>query len=193
MRAPAESTRYTTGNSWRSACSVSRTIFSTARAPRPGLHCRVVGHHAHRTTVDAADAGHHTVGRKISCERVREPRVFDERTVVEQPRDALAHEQLVLLRELVGALRQIALPGALGVLLDASELVERIGIVGHCAYVLVRGPAWSSALGNSRPTISRASSAHVSSAPRSIPVSIPMSWHMCTRSSVTAFPDAPGA
>ena len=33
MRAPAESTRYTTGSSCRSACSVSRTIFSTVRAP----------------------------------------------------------------------------------------------------------------------------------------------------------------
>ena len=33
MRAPAESTSQKTGSSWRSACSVSRTIFSTVRAP----------------------------------------------------------------------------------------------------------------------------------------------------------------
>ena len=33
MRAPAESTSQKTGSSWRSAYSVSRTIFSTVRAP----------------------------------------------------------------------------------------------------------------------------------------------------------------
>src|SRR5512138_202726 len=33
MRAPAESTSQNTGSSWRRACSVSRTIFSTVRAP----------------------------------------------------------------------------------------------------------------------------------------------------------------
>src|SRR5919109_2406018 len=33
MRAPAESTSQNTGSSWRSASSVSRTIFSTVRAP----------------------------------------------------------------------------------------------------------------------------------------------------------------
>ena len=33
MRAPAESTNQNTGSSWRRACSVSRTIFSTVRRP----------------------------------------------------------------------------------------------------------------------------------------------------------------
>src|ERR687892_386890 len=33
IRAPAESTSQNTGSSWRRACSVSRTIFSTVRAP----------------------------------------------------------------------------------------------------------------------------------------------------------------
>jgi hypothetical protein len=33
MRAPAESTSQNTGSSWRKAYSVSRTIFSTVRAP----------------------------------------------------------------------------------------------------------------------------------------------------------------
>src|SRR5438477_4970825 len=33
MRAPAESTSQKIGSSWRRACSVSRTIFSTVRAP----------------------------------------------------------------------------------------------------------------------------------------------------------------
>ena len=33
MRAPAESTSQKIGSSWRSACSVRRTIFSTVRAP----------------------------------------------------------------------------------------------------------------------------------------------------------------
>ena len=34
MRAPAESTSHTTGSSSRNAVSVSRTIFSTVRAPQ---------------------------------------------------------------------------------------------------------------------------------------------------------------
>src|SRR5205807_2381120 len=101
------------------------------------------------------------------------------------------NEQLVLGRELVGLLGQIALAGAVGVLGQALEVVGAVG--AQDTYLLARGPACNSALGSSRPTISCASWAHASSASRSMPVSIPMSVHMCTRSSVTAFPDAPGA
>jgi len=76
--------------------------------------------------------------------------------------------------------------GPLGVLADA------LGIA-HDAYRRVRAPACSSALGSSRPTSSCARRAQPSRASRSMPVSMFMSWSMCTRSSVTAFPDAPGA
>ncbi len=78
-------------------------LLDGARAPRPGLHRRVVRHHAHRPAVDRADARDdairgQVVGRR---ERVREQAVLDERTLVEQQVEPVADEQLVLRRELV--------------------------------------------------------------------------------------------
>ena len=89
-------------------------LLDGARAPRSGLHRRVVGHHADRTTVDPADTGHHAVGGKIVGERVGEQRVLDERAVVEQPREPVAHEQLVRRRELAAVLLQIPRERTLG-------------------------------------------------------------------------------
>ena len=88
--------------------------------------------------------------------------------------------------ELLALLGEVALERALGVLADP------VG-VAHDSYRRVRAPACSNALGSSRPTMSCASAAQSSNASRSMPVSISMSSSMCTRSSVTALPDAPGA
>ena len=161
MRAPAESTRYTTGSSCRSACSVRRTIFSTVRAPHePGLHRRVVGHHAHRPAVDPADAGHHAVGREIAGQRVGEQAVLDERALVEQAGEPVADEQLVLRRRACRPPWR-GCPGARArcARRDARSRRGRRSLTMRtfaCA-----GPACSSALGSSRPTISCASCAHV--------------------------------
>ena len=59
--------------------------------------------------------------------------------------------------------------------------------------VLVRGPARITWPGSSRPTMSCARWAQSMRAPTSTPVSTPMSSSMCTRSSVTMLPVAPGA
>ena len=81
----------------RSAYSVSaHDLLDRARAPRAGLHRRVVGHHAHRPTVDAADAGDDAVGGQVAGERVGEQPVLDERALVEQQREPVADEQLAL-------------------------------------------------------------------------------------------------
>ena len=114
-RAPAESTSQNTGTSCSSAYSVSRTIFSTVRAPHdPAFTVGVVGHHAHRPALDGADPGDHAVGRQVAGERVGEERVLDERAVVEEQREAVAHEQLPLALELGALLLEVALAGPLG-------------------------------------------------------------------------------
>src|SRR4029079_18849796 len=98
------------------------------------------------------DACHDPVGGQIAGERVGEETVFDERTFVEQAREPVTDEQLVLGRELVGFLGKVALPRAFGVLGEAFEVVGTVG--AHDPYLLARGPACSKALGSSRPTIS---------------------------------------
>ena len=161
MRAPAESTRYTTGSSWlQRVLGEPHDLLDRARAPRARLHRRVVRHHAHRAAVDAADAGDDTVGREIAGERVGEQRVLDERVVVEEQREPVAHEQLVLPRELLALLGEIALRArarcARG---SRSASVTRRTAAS-------RAPACSSALGSSRPTISCASARAVDAARR---------------------------
>ena len=56
MRAPAESMNQKIGSSWRSAYSVTRTIFSTVRAPHEPAF--TVGSLATTYTGAAVDAAH---------------------------------------------------------------------------------------------------------------------------------------
>ena len=104
-------------------------LLDRARAPRARLHRRVVGHHAHRAAVDAADAGDDAVGREIAGERVGEQRVLDERALVEEQREAVAHEQLVLPRELLPFLGEVPLPRPVGELADAIARRSRGALV----------------------------------------------------------------
>ena len=121
MRAPAESTSQTTGSSWRSACSVTRTIFSTVRAPHEpaftvgSLAMTHTGRPSMRPMPVTTPSAGQVTGR---CHRVGEQRVLDERAVVEQQREAVAHEQLVLRGELVAARVEVAGECPLGCLLQ---------------------------------------------------------------------------
>ena len=101
-------------------------LLHRARTPGTRFHGRVVRHHAHRASVDPADAGDDAVGREIAGQRVGEQRVFDERVFVEEKRDAVAHEQLVLARELLPFLGEVSFPRPIGQLADAIA-------VGHDA------------------------------------------------------------
>ena len=82
-------------------------LLDGAGAPRSRLHGRVVRHDAHRPAVDPADTGDHAVGGEILRERVREEAVLDERALVEQERQAVAHEQLVRRGQLLGLARAV--------------------------------------------------------------------------------------
>ena len=86
-------------------------LLDGASAPRAGLHGRIVGHHAHGAPVDAADPGDDTVGRQIGGHGIREETVLDERLRIEQKRQTIADEQLVLTGELVGLLVEVAPKG----------------------------------------------------------------------------------
>ena len=72
-------------------------------APRAGLDRRVVGHHAHRPPLDATDARHDAVGEQVGGLVVGQQAVLDERVGVEQQRQPVADEELVLGLELVAA------------------------------------------------------------------------------------------
>ena len=66
MRAPAESTSQTTGSLVaQRGLGEPHDLLDGARAPRPGLHRRVVGHDADRAPVDPADAGDDAVGGQV--------------------------------------------------------------------------------------------------------------------------------
>src|SRR3954466_6934281 len=113
MRAPAESISQKTGSSSRSAASVARTIFSTVRAPHdpaftvgafrattpppppPPLQGGVVGDDDRRPAVDGAAPRHDAV-RGQADEGVGELTVLDERPLIDEQSDALAHRQLAL-------------------------------------------------------------------------------------------------
>jgi hypothetical protein len=60
----------------------------------------VIGHHRDLPTVNRAEPGHHTVGRKIFGYDVGVEAVLDERTRVQQKVEALARGELVLLAKL---------------------------------------------------------------------------------------------
>src|SRR4029453_14383117 len=100
MRAPAESTSQNTGSSWRSAYSVSRTIFSTVRAPHDpaftvgSLAITHTGRPAPRPAPDPAHAGHDPIGRQVHGLVVGQQGILGERPRVEQQRQAIPHEEL---------------------------------------------------------------------------------------------------
>ena len=86
-------------------------LLDRARAPRPGLHRRVVGHHAHRAAVDRPTPVTTPSAGRSSARGVGQQAVLDERALVEQQGEPVAHEQLVLLGQLLAALGQVALAG----------------------------------------------------------------------------------
>ena len=92
--------------------------------PRAGLHRRVVGHDGDRAAADAPEAGDDAVGAEPVLLPVGEQRLLDERVVVEQPRDPLAHRQLALL----GGLLAVAV-GTAGV--GAVQRLLEVLAVGH--------------------------------------------------------------
>jgi hypothetical protein len=83
-------------------------LLDGARPPRAGLHGRVVRHQADRPAVDGRGAGDNPVGRKVAGEHVGVQPVLDEGTVIDEQPDALAGEQLALLRVGVVVLRRTA-------------------------------------------------------------------------------------
>ena len=164
-------------------------LLDRARTPRTRLHGRVVGHHAHRASVDPADAGDDAVGGEIAGQRVGEQRVFDERVFVEQERDA-------------GRART-ACSGARASPPSLARLPSRARSVSS----RTRSPSVtmrSRSAGSGRPRAGARSGARGRRSPARAArsraarrgrcrYSMPMSSSMCTRSSVTALPDAPGA
>ena len=94
-----------------------------ARPPRSRLDGRVVGHHAHRAPLDAADDGHDAVGAVAGFFVVGEEPVLDQEVRVEQQLEPPTHRQLVLLPQLFRVLRGAARPRGLGASL---EIVARV-------------------------------------------------------------------
>ena len=191
MRAPAESTRYTTGQLVpQRVLGEPHDLLDRARAPRAGLHRRVVRHHAHRAAVDAADAGHDAVGRQVAGERVGEQAVLDERAVVEQQREPVAHEQLVL-RARASRLPWRGCPAA-----RARCAPRRDRSLGRSRRVPPRaaGPACEQrARQLAADDLLRELRARRAARRDRCRSRCPCRRSMCTRSSVTALPDAPGA
>ena len=93
-------------------------LLDRARTPRSGLDRRIVRHDADRASVDPPHARDDPVGRQRIGERVREEPVLRERAGIEQTIQAVAHEHLVLARELVALLLEVALQRAFDVLVD---------------------------------------------------------------------------
>src|SRR5205085_1451634 len=73
-------------------------LLDGALPPRARFHRRIVRHHAHRTSGHAPDAGDDAVGWEVAGLNVRQQRVLDERAFIEQQREPVAAEELVLLR-----------------------------------------------------------------------------------------------
>ena len=78
-----------------SARSVTRTIFSTVRAPHePAFTRPVVGDDERRTPLDEPLSGDHSVGGQALGKGVGQCAVLDERALVEQQSDPLARRQV---------------------------------------------------------------------------------------------------
>ena len=100
-------------------------LLDRLRAPGARLDRRVVGHDGDRAPGDAAQAGDDAVGAEAVLLPVGQQRLLDERAVVEQPRDALAHRQLALLARLVAVALGAAGVGAVQRLLRWRTLDSR--------------------------------------------------------------------
>ena len=86
-------------------------------APRAGLDRVVVGHDAHGTPADHADAGDHAVGRRVGLVGAREePVLLELGARIEKELQPVADEELAFLAELVAVLRVT--------LLDPRALLE---------------------------------------------------------------------
>ena len=114
-RAPAESTSQNTGSSCSSAYSVSRTIFSTVRAPQePALTVESFAiTHTGRPSMVPTPVITPSAGRSPARALARSAFSTND-PVVEQEVEPVAHEQLALPCELLGLLVEVAAPGPLG-------------------------------------------------------------------------------
>ena len=138
---------------------MSRTIFSTVRAPHEPAF--TVGSlaitHTGRPSIRPTPVTTPSAGRSPAS-ALASSAVLDERVLVEQQREPVADEQLVLAAR-ASRLPWRGCPAAPG--RRAREIVGRSSVTRRSRSGRVRGPACSSALGSSRPTISCASRAHV--------------------------------
>ena len=193
MRAPAESTRYTTGSSCRSACSVSRTIFSTVRAPHePAFTVESFAiTHTGRPSMRPTPVTTPSAGRSPASALASSPSSTNESSSSSSASRSRTNS-LFWRASFSAFLGEVALraPGRC-----ARRPLDRRGPSRRLtSYRRGRGPACSSALGSSRPTISCARRRARRAARRDRCRSrSPCRRSMCTRSSVTALPDAPGA
>jgi len=104
-------------------------LLDRSSAPRTCLDRRVVGHDRDRATVDAAHPGDDSVGREITAQGIDQEPVLGEAVHrVEQQREPLAHEQLVLLRQPRMVLLGPPLLGARG---ELGEVREPGAGIGH--------------------------------------------------------------
>ncbi len=87
--------------------------------PASGLHGRVVGHHRDGATGDFSQPGDDAVGRKLAVHAIRERPILDERTRVEESRQALTGEEFSDLRILGVVLRSPTLPDAVAAMARA--------------------------------------------------------------------------
>ena len=165
MRAPAESTSQNTGSSWRRACSVRRTIFSTVRAPHDPAF--TVGSlaitHTGRPSMRPTPVTTPSAGRS-SAVVVGQQAVLDERAGVEQQRQPVAHEQLVLRRRacrrpgprLPARARSVSRASSSGECGDGAPVARGVVVRGH---VRCDGwPGWPRRRSTARTAKSRAAS-----------------------------------
>ncbi len=101
IRAPAESTRYTTGISWRRAVSVRRTIFSTVRAPHePALTVGSLAMtHTGRPSMRPVPVTTPSAGRSSARALASRPSSTND-PLVEEHLEPVADEHLALLGQL---------------------------------------------------------------------------------------------
>ena len=122
-------------------------IFSTVLGPHePALTVGSLAMTATGRPAIVPEPGDDAVGAEPVALPVGQQRVLDERAVVEQPRDALAHGQLALLARLVA----VALGAA------AERAVERLLQVAHCSLLISKTCAASPRVGRGRERPARA-------------------------------------
>ena len=135
IRAPAESISQKTGSSSRSAISVARTIFSTVRAPQePALTVgSLATTTAGRPSTRPRPVTTPSAGRPAS-QRVGVAAVLDERALVDEQRDPVAHIEL---RPRPASFAAAAADGAGRRVVRRAQAGPnvgdpRVGRMGHC-------------------------------------------------------------